>query len=202
MKKPHSFQSESGMITLDFIFAFVLVMGFTQILFAMSLTLTVAEVTQYVTFASARSYVGSHIDPNTQKEVAQQKWNQLVNSQTLRPLYNGNWFELSSEPMIGHISRDFIREYYTEPDFDYFHGTATLFTAKMLDFHIPFWGSTTDEGDDRGAGFKTTLGSYLGREVSVQECTSFAAQRYQAIQNLGSYSGGGNNYIPMEDNGC
>ncbi len=60
MKNPR-YTSQSGMITVDFLFAFVLVMGFAAILFSLSMTLTVAEVTQYATYTAARAYTAGHL---------------------------------------------------------------------------------------------------------------------------------------------
>lgn len=52
-KRSFLIQQNKGGITVDFIFGFTLIMGFAAILFALSLTLTVASISQYITFVSA-----------------------------------------------------------------------------------------------------------------------------------------------------
>lgn len=45
-QKPLSvLNSERGILTIDFIFAFIMVMGFASLMFALSMTLTLVEVT-------------------------------------------------------------------------------------------------------------------------------------------------------------
>ena len=55
-QKTNNPNDEAGILTVDYLFAIILAMGFVALLFAMSLTLTVVEVVQYMTFSSARSY--------------------------------------------------------------------------------------------------------------------------------------------------
>ena len=51
-------RNQRGFITIDFLFSLVLVLGFSALLFIMTFTLLVAEVTQYITYAAARNYPG------------------------------------------------------------------------------------------------------------------------------------------------
>ncbi len=206
--------STRGMITVDFLFAMVLVLGFTSILFALSLTLTVAEVTQYITFASARNYFASHLTHDRQKELALAKYYQLLENVEFAPLFRNGWFQVDQEPAIGDISRVIpqYRDSGGAGNFDsknMFWGVGTNFIARILDFQIPFYGSTNPQGDGSGSGFQTFLGSYLGREVSTQECQQFMRARWANIRNLevqgaSPYSAftSDSGYSANEDNGC
>lgn len=201
--------NQRGMITVDFIFALVLVLGFSALLFSLSITLTVAEVTQYITFASARNYMAAHVNPDLQRQTAQQKYMNLLGQPVLNKFFVNGWFQVSAEPDVGDISR--IIEGYNRGNTDpnKFWGVGTQFTALMLDFSIPFYGSTTNDGRG-GTGFRTYLGSYLGREVTSSECLAFMSQRWRAIRALPVSSGlvgyssntGENGYFNYEDNGC
>jgi hypothetical protein len=202
--------SESGMITVDFLFAFVLVMGFGAILFALSMSLTAAEITQYVTFAAARSYMAGHLTPEAQREKAFQKYRAVLGNPVLQPLFVNGWFEVNGEPEIGDMTR--VYPEYAQPGAtpNNFWGVGTRFTARMLEFQIPFYGSTASDGDGQGSGFVTFLASYLGREVTTAECMKFVAQRWQAIRKIpvptgfASHSTGTpeNGYVVYDDNGC
>ena len=194
-------KSQRGSITIDFLFSFILVMGFSAILFALTFTLSVVEITQYITYASARNYMASHLTKELQKDLANKKLNQLLSHPTPAPLFAGSWFEVNS-PFIG-----LNEEYVEQPVDNYsFQGTHINLNAKMLDFHIPFFGSTAS---DQGQGFHTTIGSYLGRESSIRECIKLTQNRWVWIQSIHSdYSNGAylrasdQSYGVVTDNGC
>lgn len=206
--------SSRGMITVDFLFAMVLVLGFTSILFALSMTLTVAEVTQYITFASARNYFAGHLSHERQKELALAKYYQLLENGQFAPLFRNGWFQVDQEPAIGDISRVIpsYRDAAGGGNFDsknMFWGVGTNFTAIILDFQIPIYGSTNPQGDGSGSGFRTFLGSYLGREISTQECQQFMRARWANIRNLEVQGAApyttfttNSGYSANEDNGC
>lgn len=198
--------NNKGSITINFLFAFVLVMGFSALLFALSLTLMMAEVTQYVTFASARNFFAGHINEPAQRVLASAKYNQLIGHPVLRPLYTNGWFEIQAIPTIGDITQLKSDIAPARSPYMYF-GTGTDFIARMLDFEIPFFGSTAPDGDGQGSGFKAFIASYLGREVTVNECLNYTAQRWEAIKGLDeSYANGNyvtvNPYVTLDDNGC
>lgn len=203
-------KNERGMITVDFLFSLVLILGLSGLLFVLTFTLSVASVTQYVTFAAARNYAPAHINEATQKERANQKYNELRNHPVLKPLYNNGWFTIDAQPGIGDhttIIPEFQQAVRGAPN--KFWGAGTHFTAKVLAFKIPFFGSTTPDGDESGEGFKTYLGSYLGREPTTDECLQFTNARWNAIRNLPVSGGAGystgtgaGGYFPMADDGC
>jgi len=206
LTKEEFIKSEKGIITVDFLFAFTLVMGFAALMFSLSLTLTVVEVTQYITYASARNFYGAHIALPDQNALATQKFAQLTTNKTFGPLFKNGWFEIN-QPLIGDLSTVYP-EYKPKnaKDPNLFWGVGTQFIARMLDFRIPFYGSTTSE---EGDGFKTFIASYLGREVTMSECISFSHQRWKAIRSLKAKGLIGyqtnttdDGYIIFTDNGC
>lgn len=194
---------QRGFITLDFLFAFVLVMGLAGLLFSVTITLTTVEITQYMTYASARNYLVSHKSEDKQRELASEKFAQLFSHPVVLPLFSNGWFKLDI-PFVG-INND----YQTHPIETYlFRGTNVSLTANMLDFNIPFFGSTSSDKTEDG-GFRTTVGSYLGMEVPIDNCVQFTQFRWTWIKTLDSvYSGGTypanseGSYRLITDNGC
>jgi hypothetical protein len=202
-------RNEKGIITIDFIFAIVLIFGFTMLLFKMMFTLCVASMTQYITFAAARNYVAAHVTPEMQGLRAIAKYKELINSKEFAPLYRNGWYRIDNVPKVGDISV-IMPGYQQDADYpNQFIGVATNFNARVLDFQIPFFGSTVPDGDGSGSGFTTFMGSYLGREVSTSECLEFVENRWRAIRALtvksgAAYSEGSpeSGYMPMADDGC
>ncbi len=190
-----------GLITLDFIFALVLVFAFTAILFTISLTLSVVEVTQYVTFASARNYFAGHLTKQRQEELGKEKFTQLSNSGALKPLFSNGWFELKGF-QIGTGTA--YQEIQQDSDRFTFYGAAVYLRAPVLNFRVPFFGRTAENEDDA---FEAQITSWLAREPATEECTEFNEARMRLIKNIG-----GNTYnhpqvsesayVVMTDNGC
>src|SRR3954468_17410827 len=89
-------KDESGVLTLDFIFAFCLTFSLALILFALSFSLATFEVTQYVTFAVARNYAGAHDTEAIQHDKAEAKFKQLTNDdKVISSLYKSGWFKIN-----------------------------------------------------------------------------------------------------------
>jgi hypothetical protein len=202
-------RNERGILTVDFMFSIVLILGLASLMFVLTFTLTMAEVTQYITFASARNYVVAHLTKEAQEQRAVAKYKELTENPVFKPLYKNGWFKVDEEPTIGDHTK-FIEGYATAAaDANDFWGVGTNFSAPVLAFKIPFFGTTVPDGDDDGNAFKTYMGSYLGREPTTEECLSFTAARWTAIRNLqvnggASYSTGTstNGYFPQTDDGC
>lgn len=203
-------RNEKGIITIDFIFAFVLVMGFGALMFSLALTLTLVEVTQYITFASSRAFYASHVAPENQERLALMKYEELTLHPAVKTLFSNGWFSIQHPPDVGNLSLKFPEYRPSDPeDPNLFWGVGTRFIARMLDFHLPFYGSTTSEGDGSGDGFNTYIASYLGREVTARECIAVITQRWKAIRALsvtnGVPYGAGTSeegFVPTIDNGC
>ncbi len=201
-------QNEMGLITVDFLFAIVLILGFSSLLFVVSFSLSVASITQYVTFATARNYMAGNLTPELQASQAQAKYKELTENPVLKPLYKNGWYQIDAEATLGDHTQ--VIEEYEEAaqGVNKFWGAGTNFGAPVLDFNVPFFGSTAPDSDGSGSGFVTYLGSYLGREPSTQECLNFTAARWDAIRKLSSSGGASygaasaSGYFPMTDNGC
>lgn len=201
-------RNERGLITVDFVFSLVLIIGFTGLMFVLSFSLSIASVTQYLTFAAARNFAVAHMDQEQQAQRAQAKYLELLNSPILKPLYTNGWFSVDEQLTVGDQTKAIPG--FANSAVNTFWGAGTNFTARILDFQIPFFGSTTPDGDDgKGSGFKTYLSSSLGREPTAAECIQFTAVRWTAIRNLQvsggtSYSTGtsAQGYFPMTDDGC
>jgi len=208
MKKPIRRRHQAGMLTLDFIFAFTLMFGLTLMLFAMTLSLSVIEITQYITFSVARNYHAAHIDREQQTRVANQKFVELTQANPVfAPLYNNGWFRLTPIEVGPEADARFASEY--EPtiipagaDRNTFVGARVGLNAKVLEMNVPFFGRSFDEED----GFTMKISSFLSRAPTTQECMSVNAQRYQAIRQLNAAYGLApavpQAYFVMADNGC
>lgn len=202
-------KNQSGMITVDFIFAIVLILGFSGLLFVLTFTLSVASITQYVTFAAARMYAVANIDEETQIARGQAKYHELIANPVFKPLYSNGWYKVNADANIGDHTK-LIQGYQQAAESkNQFWGAGTDFVARILDFKIPFFGSTAPDGDGTGSGFKTYMGSYLGREPSSAECIDFTSARWKSIRKMtvsqgASYSTGTSDsgYYPMTDDGC
>ena len=201
--------NERGLVTVDFVFSMVLILGLTSLLFVLTFTLSVASITQYITFAAARNYVVAHVDKKMQEDRAVAKYKELISNPVFKPLYSNGWYKVDAEPNVGDHTKII-------PEFDgatrgtnKFWGVGTNFVAAVLEFKIPGYGSTLPDGDGSGGGFKTYMGSYMGREPSGDECMQFTAARWNAIRNLSSSGGAGyssgtsaQGYFPIADDGC
>jgi hypothetical protein len=210
--------SQRGFITLDFIFATLIGFSMCALLFAMTMTLTVAEITQYVTYSAARAQVGANKDPDEQELAARNKYDKLINSPVFAPLYKNGWFEVSGKSdlevrggMTGGGSQGSFKDDYPSnvispeggsKNRSIWTGVRTKFTAKILSMKLPMLGRTTE--DD--AGLSTRIATILIREPSQVECQRFMSVRYQQILKLdnrfNNYGSQQSKYLPMEDNGC
>jgi hypothetical protein len=202
MKAPH--MNECGFLTVDFIFSIVLIFGFTAVLFTVCLTMTVASITQYITFASARNFVVGHQNQTAQQARATAKYQDLVQNNVFGPLFKNGWFKISPEPdAIGDITQTIQGYAPTNGDPNLFWGVGTNFTAMILDFRVPFFGSTVGTDSNGKNTFQVFMGSYLGRDVTVDECMAIINERWTAIQTLNSsYNTAQGTYVPNSDSGC
>jgi len=196
--------NQSGLVTVDFLFALVLGFGMSAILFAMTFTLTVVEVAQYITFSAARAHTAANSTVSAQKDAARDKYATLISSPAFAPLFRGGWFEISKKDELDIRSGNgetFQNEYRSnQQNRAVFTGVRAQLTAHMLDMQLPMIGKTSD---DEG-GFKTKILTILIREPNEDECQKFINDRAAKIQGLESsrFSTYTSRYFPMEDNGC
>lgn len=194
--------NQKGVITVDFLFALVLAMSLSAAVFAMTFSLVVIEVTQYVAFSTARAMSGSDVDLNTQRQSALAKFQNLVSDPVLAPLFNNGWFELGQPDIRAGLGINFGNEYAREDDRKYFHqGVRIPLTINLLQLRLPFLGTAQEE-----SGNQTNLNALLIRENSVQECLKVYNSRVQALFETvegGRFRSYRNDASPpSEDNGC
>ncbi len=196
--------SNHGLISIDFLFGFLLSFAFLIVFFALAYSLTIVEVVQYIAFASSRTYMAADIDMNAQKANAQAKAESLIKGKFAQ--YMGpSWFAIGSGAnLIKTIANDSSVNAKGGPE--YFVGVQIPLTIRLLDFRIPFFGRT--KATNAGEGFQTQVSSYLIREPTERECLEFNANRATLLMN--STPGAGFNSIPnflgsyarISDNGC
>lgn len=204
--------NQSGVVTTEFIFSFVIAAGLSALLFSVTYTLAVIEVTQYVAFSTARAGLGSNKDPESQRKTSVEKFKQLTAGRgAIASLYKGTWFEISKPDALDIRSgpsgdgKTFAADLAggsDRPDRNWFIGVSVPLTAKILNMKLPFLGSTNPDNED--GFFKTRLNAMLIREPSQKECLTFFEKRRSALSQLPSGQSfyQQNEYVPMEDNGC
>jgi len=192
-------RNQRGILTLDFIFAILMMFTFAAILFGFSMTFTAVEVAQYATFSSARAYFAAGKNSDEQKKAAEEKFKELIRDKnsTLGIMFRNGWFELG-DPQID----DFSSEFSTDPnkDSDTFVGVRSAFKANILNMKMSVFGSTTEDE------YTANISSYLMREPTEEECFEFVNTRFQVIQQLKSGFGASyvdpNQYAIIADDGC
>lgn len=189
--------NESGLITLDFIFALMVSIGFMMVFFSVAVTLSLVEVGQYVTYATARAYAGANETEGMQQDLARSKYAEVMKLSAIKTFLGSDWMKLGA-PQLG----DFTDEYNEPADRDnaIFVGARITIDAKLLHLQVPFLGTTAD---DSGVG-QATLNAYLMREVTTSECREqFNRMRYQQLKTMGNYSSApGATAKLITDNGC
>lgn len=191
-------KNQSGIITLDFIFAIAIAFGFSLIFFAMSFTLSMVEVAQYITFSAARAYNSANVSKAAQEELGKQKYAELKNTGIFKQILKSGWITLGDIEL-----KDFSSEYDDReagPD-AIFVGARVPFRSNVLNLRLPFLGNTAADSSTGSA----TLNAYLLREVSTEECrVNFTAQRLQMLKQVDQHY----NALPqipealITDNGC
>lgn len=204
-------KNNRGMLSADFIFSLVIAAGLSMVLFAMTFTFTMAEVSQYVVFSASRAYAAGHVDGDAQEDMGRSKFDELLKNPQLAPLLgstSGPWFELKSLELRGASPNSSFEDYPGYNDRIPFVGARAEFVTRLLSLKIPLLGRTDPDGE----GFKAKLTAFLIREPTQSECWNLQVkQRYSNIIKLDSRYAGSNTtnaagsvskYIPMEDNGC
>lgn len=195
--------NQKGVITVDFLFALVLAMSLSAAVFAMTFSLVVIEMTQYIAYSTARAMSGSDVDLNSQRQSALAKFQSLVSDPVLSPLYSNGWFEIGQPDIRPGLGNNFANEYAAKQDSRrFFHqGVRVPLTINLLQLKLPFLGTAKEEG-----GNQTAVNSLLIRENSFQECQKVFNARVEALfetVEAGRFKAYKSNVTPpIEDNGC
>lgn len=191
-------KDESGSLAVDFTFGLTLAIVSMGVFFAISLTLSMIELTQYLAFASSRTYYAGHLSQASQAARGDRKLRNLLATEPFKTmLKESGWFEVKVEDTaIGNYATEFNA---SDPrGRDIFEGAKLKFTADILDMSFPIIGGNSD------GPFTTNVYSFLGREPSTQECIeNFYKQKTNLIQGLGyTYPVAGDSIPVVPDNGC
>lgn len=193
-------KNQKGILTFDFIFSFMIVIGLIQVYYHLAFTILGAQATQYVMYSSARAYYAGHKDVQAQTALAQKKFDDLTQNTSLAIFFK-------SRIILSNFEARPFEELPVNEDWrQQFVGTSVLFDAKMLSFNVPFLGST--DAALEGQGFTANISAFLYREPSAIECLAFNNDRANAIKALsGKYAqaashGFGNDVGVFTDDGC
>jgi len=196
-------RNERGIITLDFIFALTLAFGFSMVFFALSITLAMVEITQYIAFATARSYSGAHESQGQQVDLGLQKFDEIMSYPVFKNFYGLDWIKISP-PQLADFNEDYPQDSSGTSDSASFTGAKIHFHAKILNLRVPFLGQTVTNTKTGHA----DIAAYLIREVSTEECRErFNRVRYDHLKQINSrgatpYAATIGNAIVVTDNGC
>lgn len=191
--------NQRGLLTMDFLFAMVLILGMTLVLMTFSMALSAVEMVQYMAFASSRAYFAGNLTEAKQKDQGKAKFRELLQTPGIGNLLKPQWIQVS---MDRGEPTNFYDVYGSSPgETGSFIGVRVNYTPKFLEFSIPFYGSIQAQS---GTGFSSFVTSFLGREPSSEECSTFMANRWNLIQSLSSRFQGAadTKYYPIDDNGC
>ena len=197
-----------GSLTVQFLLGFVLILSFVALFLMMTLTLSVSEIVQYITYSSSRQLFLGHSDKSAQIEKAKKKYDKLTKEDfqfkfddnfliKITPVddWGPNTFRGLNNSQAGFAVQP------NEPNL--FYGVWTDFNPKLLSVDT-LWGST----DIPDPELKTTIGSYLGREPTKDECEKFNQERWNKIQGWINNAGvlrprtSSNSDGADSDNGC
>ena len=191
---------ESGLLTIDFIFSFLVTWGIMSMFLLLSFTLMISSVSQYIVFAVNRTYISGHINPEVQSNLGDQKFQTLVQSfGRIISTGDDSWFKLT-------LNQQEAQEPFQNVANQFKFGKTVTYKATVLtEAEFPILGGL-DGGND-GANFgQATLKAYMYREPSTQECIDFNTSRWQKIlekfSNLNVYIEGADPYGSSSDNGC
>lgn len=211
-------KNNQGFLAADFLFAITISAGLMAVLFAITYTLCVTEVVQYMAFSVARAQSASHVSPAAQEDAGRRKYQKLIGEPRLQSLFASGWFSVpkpnqieiaqgDAPPSNGrNLTSDYSQGGDTTGDMAIpFHGVRIRFAANMLNFNVPFIGKTSSEDAEDGA-FSAMITGFLIREPSQLECQNFMMDRGKAILALDPrfQNSGSNGQVTTftEDNGC
>ena len=161
---------KKGALSIDFLISIVGTVFLSLYFLITAFTFVLIETAQYISFASARQLFVSRQTFELQERAAKITYSTLLKN-LLNNKTQGSWMKLDEEINPGpHNDRG-----------SNFYGVSFTFKSEIFAMAIPF---LSEEGDD----FKTTIGSYLGREPSQKECEDFLNDRYKEIQRSSELS--------------
>ncbi len=182
--------NQSGQLTLEFMLACVLIVTVSTLLGILTFTLSLTEVLQYVTFASARSYLAADLTLDEQVKAGQAKGDLLVkNLPFLAGAQQSGWISIpqnSSKVMSLDAGRTYADNIGADTlHHNQFEGFQIQFVVPILNVKLPFLNSAI-QPPNGAQDFKATLSSFLTREPAFDECQRYLNAATATI--LGKYS--------------
>ncbi|MBK9293491.1 MAG: hypothetical protein IPM57_03465 [Oligoflexia bacterium] len=199
-------KSESGQMTLGFLFATVLLIGTAMLISALTMAFTFTEVIQYISFSGSRAYLSADVDVQTQQQAAQA---QVLNLLKKLPFISGarenGWILV--QPQGANDYKNYATARGANPDpRNQFLGYQLIVALPLLTFKIPLLSAAvTPPADEENV--TVTISSFLGREPTQQECEAFNNGAYQALLQKPAYQQAtgrvsAESYEAVNDNGC
>ena len=181
-------KSNRGMITISFLFVFIIIFFFFLIFFCLVITFAHVSVTQYMSYSTARRLSLSGESEQRQREQAKDYYNKLRAKFFDLDAHaggTGDWFNIpptfdsDSKNFLGFEPSDFFPE---GPNRNRFYGAGLKFTSRITGFRIPL----IMEEDFPPT--EAVVRSFLGREPSKAECQDFNKKRGDEIKRKYSSS--------------
>lgn len=198
-------QSQSGQLTLDFLFATVLIMSTAGLVSVLCIGLTLAEVLQYVTFSGSRAYFAADKTKKNQVDAAEAQVQSLLGN---LPFLNGalknNWISVKVNGPNNYLSPYAENKGATTtqyPDKTQYVGYQLEVKFALLTFKFPIFGDLVQPPN--GSDFHATLSSFIMREPSMSECQELMKLVYDSVKkNYSQVPPLKGEFVPIMDNGC
>ena len=201
--------SQLGFITLEFTISLSLALSLIAVLIALTSSLVVVEIGQYIVFSSSREHSVARLTLQDQVAAAQAKYSQLLRSEGLASVFSNEWFEIPATLPASAIRSGYGNNFSTDyPESRLrasMQGVAVDLKFKLLNLDLPLLGALSPESGDEA--FTARLVAILRREPSQQECQQFMKDRLQALWEIdnnrfSAFNRGARVATPWEDNGC
>jgi hypothetical protein len=214
-----------GQVTIDFLFASVLVLSVATLLMALTIALSLSEVLQYVSFSAARSYFAADENENDQVIAAEIKAHLLLTNGLpfLRGALNNGWIKITGGPVgpdnpraknynsyaqnLGVPSQSVGSPVGGPSSHSQFTGYQIKFEIPILGLKLPLLGQAVTPPDGQ-SGFQATVSSMLMREPTHSECVNYTNKSYDTILRRNPAFGEATshstlkNFVAINDNGC
>ena len=175
-------KSNKGMITVAFLFVFVIIFFFFLIFFCLVISFAHISATQYMSYSTARRLSLAGESEPRQREQAKDHYNKLrakffdLDAHTGA---TGDWFHIP--PTFDSASENFLGfepfdDFPDGPDRDRFYGAGLKFISRITGFRIPLL------MEEDFPPTEAVVMSFLGREPSKAECQDFNERRGDEIK--------------------
>ncbi|MBC7420932.1 MAG: hypothetical protein H7328_09400 [Bdellovibrio sp.] len=220
--KPSMLRSNSGFIIADFLFSFVLVIGIGMIIFALTFSLAMVEVAQYIVWSSARNFAAANTTEWSGSLQAGTKFKNLSSQFPL--LTDSNLFSLPFNTFragdLAKVDSDFAGKIpggdigNSDPTGEQrqpWIGASAKINLKMFNgLQIPFLGKASDKP------IEFPIRAFVIRSPSKEDCTNFYKYEnrfVKGIKAIADFAEMNSNllnpptdeataYAVQEDNGC